>query len=290
LPPELPHLDGVRHTHLELPGYRAHVAELGDIHGDPIVLLHGWPQHWWCWRRVMPPLAERGYRVIAPDLRGHGWSDAPADGYGKEQFAADLVALLDELGLDRVKLIAHDWGAMAGFLACLRHPDRFDRYVACGIAPPFPSGDPKQLLGLWRMYYQLPLTAPVVARRLVSRADFIRFVIRRGVRAEGAIDDADLDLYAEAMAARPDVTLAIYRTFLLRELPAIARGRWAGRLTVPTRLVLGDHEPVTSPDRVLPGVRRYAADMRVHELPGVGHFTPEEAPGALVERALAFFA
>jgi pimeloyl-ACP methyl ester carboxylesterase len=238
----------------------------------------------------MPALAEKGYRVIAPDLRGHGWSGAPEDGYGKEQFADDLIALLDALGLDRVRLVGHDWGGMTGFLACIRHPERFDRFLALGIAPPFPSGDPKQVLGLWRLYYQLPLTAPVIAPRLVSRPDFIAFVMRRGIYRDGAMSRADVDLYARVMAERPHVTLGIYRTFLTREVAAIARGQWAGRLTVPTRLVLGDHEPVASPERVLPGIKRYADDMRVHEIPGVGHFSPEEAPEAVVERALAFFA
>lgn len=289
MPPELPHLAGVRHSYVDVPGYRAHVAEAGDPDADPVVLLHGWPQHWWCWRNVIPPLAER-YRVIAPDLRGHGWSDAPAGGYGKEQLAADLIAVMDALGVDRVKLIGHDWGGMAGFLACIRHPERFDRFLALGIAPPFPSGDPKQLLGLWRLYYQVPLTAPILAPLLVSRPDVIALVLRGGTRAPGALSRADIDSYARAMAERPHVTLGVYRTLLTRELLAITRGRWAGRLTVPTRLLLGEHEPVASADRVLPAAKRYADDMRVHELPGVGHFTPEEAPEAVVERALAFFA
>jgi pimeloyl-ACP methyl ester carboxylesterase len=290
LPPELPTLAGVRHSYVDLPGFRAHVAEAGDAAGDPVVLLHGWPQHWWCWRKIIPPLAEAGYRVIAPDLRGHGWSEAPKDGYGKEQFADDLIALLDALGLDRVKLVGHDWGGMTGFLACMRHPDRFEKYVALGIAPPFPSGDPKQILSLWRMYYQVPLTAPILAPLIVSRPQSIALALRAGTKVDGAMSRADIDAYAQAMAERPHVTLGIYRTFLTRELVPIARGKWADRLTVPTRMLLGEFEPVASPERVLPGVKRYADDMRVEEIPGVGHFSPEEAPEAVVERTLAFFA
>ena len=73
-----------------------HVAEAGS--GPPLLLVHGWPQHWFCWRRVVPLLADR-YRLIMPDLRGHGWSDAPR-GYDKEQLATDLLGLLDTLELD----------------------------------------------------------------------------------------------------------------------------------------------------------------------------------------------
>ena len=289
MPPELPHLEGVRHTYLGLPGFRAHVAEMGDIDGDPVVLLHGWPQHWWCWRKIMPPLAENGFRVIAPDLRGHGWSDAPANGYGKEQFMADLIALLDELGLERVKLVGHDWGGMTGFLATMRHPERFSHYVALGIAPPWPSGDPKEVLNLWRLYYQIPLTAPLIAPLIVSRPEAIKLAFRMGTRVEGAMSDADVDAYAQAMAERPHVTTSVYRTFITRELAAVARGKWAQRLTVPTRMLIGEFEPVADTEKVIAASRRYADDMRVSELPGVAHFTPEEAPEAVTELALAFF-
>jgi pimeloyl-ACP methyl ester carboxylesterase len=80
-------------------GTRLHVAEAGA--GAPLVLLHGWPQHWWAWRHVIGPLAQE-HRVLCPDLRGLGWSDAPPGSYTKEAWASDLLALLDALDLDRV--------------------------------------------------------------------------------------------------------------------------------------------------------------------------------------------
>jgi pimeloyl-ACP methyl ester carboxylesterase len=104
---DLPHVDGVEHRFLELPGLRVHVAEAGE--GEPLVMLHGWPQHWYEWRHLIPSLAKR-YRVICPDLRGLGWTDAPPSGYEKEELASDVLALLELLGLDRVKLVGHDWG------------------------------------------------------------------------------------------------------------------------------------------------------------------------------------
>lgn len=77
---ELPQVEGVKHSYVDANGLRVHVAEAGD--GEPLVLQHGWPQHWYAWRQVLPALAER-YRVICPDLRGHGWTDAPDLGYEK---------------------------------------------------------------------------------------------------------------------------------------------------------------------------------------------------------------
>src|SRR5690554_3979194 len=97
---DLPHVAGVRHRFVDLPGLRMHVAEAGS--GEPVLLLHGFPQHWWEWREVIPGLAER-YHVIAPDLRGSGWTDAPHAGYWRDQLRDDVLALLDELGLERVR-------------------------------------------------------------------------------------------------------------------------------------------------------------------------------------------
>src|SRR3954462_2715481 len=108
---DLPPCDGVSHAAVDVGGLRLHYAEAGG--GEPLVLLHGWPQHWWEWRHVIAPLAER-YRVICPDIRGLGWSEgrgigARMDDYSLRALTADLVGLLDALGLDRVRLVGHDW-------------------------------------------------------------------------------------------------------------------------------------------------------------------------------------
>jgi pimeloyl-ACP methyl ester carboxylesterase len=253
LPPELPTLAGVRHDYVQVNGFRMHVAEAGDPEAEPVVMVHGWPQHWWCWHKVIPRLAE-SYRVICPDLRGH------------------------------------DWGGMTGFLACIRHPQRFSHYLALGIAPPFPSGEAKDALQVLRLWYQIPLTAPFIAPRLLANPGFLSFVIKRGTFKKGAMTDRDIDAYARALAERPQVSLAVYRTFITRELLEFARGHWAGHLSVPTRLLAGEHDLVADADRINEVSEPYADDLQAIELPGVGHFTPEEAPDEVVERALSFFA
>ncbi len=97
--PPMPEVEGVEHRWATVNGFRMHYAEAGE--GEPAILQHGWPQHWWAWRHQIGPLAER-YRVIVPDLRGYGWSDAPRSGYEKARLAADVLALMDE-GRRRVK-------------------------------------------------------------------------------------------------------------------------------------------------------------------------------------------
>src|SRR3954465_8123849 len=132
--PPLPQLPGVEHRFESVNGVRLHYAEAGA--GDPVVLLHGWPQHWWMWRDLIGPLAER-FHVIAPDLRGHGWSDKPSSSYRKSEWLDDLTALFDRLGLERIRLVGHDWGAWVGMLASLREPERLERVVAMSIPHPW---------------------------------------------------------------------------------------------------------------------------------------------------------
>ena len=89
----IPELEGVEHRFVDAGGLRTHVAEAGE--GPPIVMLHGWPQNWWMWRKLIGPLADSGRRVICPDLRGYGWTAAPPGGYEPEVFARDVAALIE---------------------------------------------------------------------------------------------------------------------------------------------------------------------------------------------------
>ncbi len=281
----------VEHRYVDARGLRMHVALAGPEGGDPVVLVHGWPQHWWIWRGVIPPLVEAGYRCICPDLRGHGWTEAPPDGYEKEQFATDLLAALDELGVERFKLVGHDWGGFASFLIALREPQRVEKLLALSIIHPWlrrrggPVEFAKQLLGA---SYQFVIASPVVGRQVVQRTPFIKTAISRG-SANGLPDEvsrAYADRWKEP--ARAGATVAIYRAFLLRELNGILRGRYRGqRLTVPTVLIYGTRDPVIRADR-LTGWEEHADDMRVGEIEG-GHFLPDEQPAIVAEQALALF-
>src|SRR5215207_4942744 len=107
-----PHVAGVRHRFIRTSRLGIHLAEAGE--GDPVVLVHGWPQHWYAWRDVIPPLAER-YHVICPDLRGFGWTDAPRGGYSTSELVEDLLTLLDVLAFDSVYLVGHELGGRLGF-------------------------------------------------------------------------------------------------------------------------------------------------------------------------------
>jgi pimeloyl-ACP methyl ester carboxylesterase len=289
--PALPALDGVEHRFLDLPGLRMHVAEAGD--GDPLVLLHGFPQHWWEWRKLIPALAAR-HRVICPDLRGFGWSDAPPGDYAKEQLANDIVALLDALELERVGLVGHDWGGFIGFLLCLRQPERFERYLALNTGHPFTPVDRESVATLWRFWYQYAIAAPVLGPRLLAGGEqqFPRMLYRWSTVRQDAWSAEDTELFLAQLRepARTRASVALYRTFVLREITAIMRGRYKTmRLQTPTLFLHGSEDPVLRPT-FLRGYEAYADDMKLELVDGVGHFIADEAPELVGERALDFFA
>jgi pimeloyl-ACP methyl ester carboxylesterase len=264
---------------------RLHVAEAGS--GPPLVLLHGWPQHWWAWRRLIPRLAER-YRVLAPDLRGWGWSDAPPGDYAKATFAADVLALLDAEGLDRVRLVGHDWGGYAAFLLALEHPDRIERLVALDIATPWAGPPRARQLGFPLLAsYQAVLAAPVVGpRTMTSGRRFIRTIIRAGSGRGAKWSNEELDVYADVLRepARARASSACYRTFLTRELPAmLRRGDRSAELRVPALLAMGGESVLRRVLDPQPG-----PTLRVEIVAGAGHFLPEEAPDEVLRLAEPF--
>ena len=283
----MPELPGVEHRYTTVGGIRLHYAEAGNPEGAPVLLQHGWPQHWWMWRHLIGPLADAGHRVIAPDLRGHGWSDKPKGDYRKDVLMRDALGLLDELGIERTSWVGHDWGAYAGMLAALRHPERITRFVSCSIPHPWPRERSMVKLAS-SAWYQAVLAAPVLGKLAIGRLGMPRLVLQRA-RVEGSFTERELDTYTDVLE-QPDATEAsmrMYRHFLLHELlPAATSGFKEERLSVPTRWLVGEADPVAG--AADDGYRDHADDMTLEKLPGIGHFLPEEVPDLLRERVLGF--
>jgi pimeloyl-ACP methyl ester carboxylesterase len=284
----IPEVEGVRHRYVTARGLHFHVAEAGGG-DDPVLCLHGWPQHWYEWRHLMPALADR-HRVLALDLRGFGWSDAPRRGYEKENLATDVLAVLDELGLDRVKLVGHDWGGWVGFLLGLRAPQRIERFLALNIVPPWINL--RNTIGqAWRFWYQQMVLAPGIGYALHRRGDFVPRVLVGGSERKDTWDEETLQVFARNLAepARARAAVQMYRVFNWREAWPIARGLYAeSRLEVPTLLVFGVDDFVLRPS-MLGGYQRHTDDMRVELVEGCGHFIADERPALVAERARSFF-
>jgi pimeloyl-ACP methyl ester carboxylesterase len=282
---ELPPVTGITHRFVQAGDVKLHVAEAGE--GPPLLLLHGWPQHWWCWRFLIPRLAA-SYRVIAPDLRGMGFSEAPSGRYATATLAADIIALIDAEGLERVRVISHDWGAYISFLMALEHPERIERLVALDILPPWPAAARRRPSALLQMLaYQGPVATPVLGPLTMTLSPVpVRTVIRKGSGPGRRWSDDELDVYADVLRepARAKASSALYRTFLTRELPASTRSKQnPERIDVPTLLLMGGASllrALLAPMTV--------GNLEVREIEGAGHFLPEEAPEKLLALALPF--
>ena len=288
-PAEPPELEGVEHRYVDVRGARLHVAEVGS--GPPVLLVHGWPQHWWAWRSLMPLLAG-DFRVMALDLRGFGWSDATPRGYRKDELADDVVGVLDALAIDRVNLVGHDWGGIVGLLACLNHPDRVERFVAMNTGHVWPTlslrGLPKQLGGF---AYQGLLASPYVGRKMGASPRVLKTVHTSISTQTDAVLDG-LDSYTARFKdpARAKAASQVYRTFALYEFPAWVRGRYADvRLTTPTLWLHGVKDPVIRP-KLFKDIVDHADDVRIEYLEDCGHFPPEERPDVVAQALRAFFA
>src|SRR5919109_4745133 len=130
----------LRHRTIETNGIRMHLAEQGT--GPLVVLCHGFPESWYSWRHQLPALARAGYHAVAPDMRGYGHTDAPADvdRYTTLHLVGDMVGLLDALGEEQAVIVGHDWGANVAWNAALMRPDRFPAVIVLSI--PYTSRGP----------------------------------------------------------------------------------------------------------------------------------------------------
>jgi pimeloyl-ACP methyl ester carboxylesterase len=277
----IPTVPGVESTFVDLPEFRAHVAVAGAADGTPVLLLHGWPQNWYMWRHVLEALGPE-HRLIAPDLRGFGWSSVPDGGFDPETFAADQIALLDALGIERVRVAGHDWGGFATFLLGLAHPERIERALVFNAPHPWPRRSPALLTEIWRSWYAVVNATPLLGRLSVQMSAHI---LTHGNVGEPWAED-EVAVYAERFrdSERAGATAQLYRSYLRSVVSGIGgRGLVDGRLTVPTRLVFGMRDRWVS-SKLLPGWESHADDMVVEEVPDIGHFSVSEKPELAVER------
>ncbi|WP_208324091.1 alpha/beta fold hydrolase [Diaminobutyricimonas sp. TR449] len=285
----IPEVAGVTHSFVDLPGLRMHVAEAGE--GDPVLLLHGAPQNWWEWHEIMPELAKT-HRVIAPDLRGAGWTDVPPRGYTREQLLADLVNLLDALRLDRVQLIAHDWSAFVGFQLCLRHPERVRSFLCLSVPHIYAHVRPT-MIGADGLGLEAAMLSGFGGRSMkkkeqrIIRHMFHHFSADPSIWTEDRMEPFRIPnrdpRHARALTS-------LYRHFIGIEALRIMFGKYRSTfLTTPTRLLIGAQDRQI-PAEMLVGYEGHAADLRIERPDGAAHWLPDERPDAVIEAARKLFA
>jgi pimeloyl-ACP methyl ester carboxylesterase len=283
-------IPGVEHEYVVADDLTMHVATAGPADGEPLLLLHGWPQNWYAFRHLIPRFAERGYRVVTPDLRGWGSTAAPPAGYSLQQRTRDVIALIEALGLTpSIKVIGHDWGCFVGFLLCAERPDLVSSYVGAGLFHLWPKIGLKQAAAVRRLWYWPIVASPVLGPRAVSSPKFRRFIYSTWAAPGAKWSDDDFRNLTGHLSepARARATTLSYRTAIAEFGPFVAGRHRRTTLQTPILLLLGGKDGCVEPTLSQP--TKHAPNMKIEVLPDVGHFLLDEAPDAVLERALNHF-
>lgn len=261
-----------------------HYVTAGPEDAEPVVLLHGFPECWWAWRRHVGPLSE-SFRVIVPDMRGYNRSERPREvrEYRLEALAEDVAGLVEAEGYGAAHVVGHDWGGVVGFAMGLRRPERLDRLVVLNAPYPGAYRDQFTLRQALRSWYAGFFQLPAVPERVLSARDFapLERIFRDTPEVEDAYTAEDIRRYRRAWR-RDDAVRAMvdYYRALGRELaPGLVReGRRAdGRVRAETLVLWGEKDPALG--HHIPGViREELADATVESYPDAGHWLHAEFP------------
>jgi pimeloyl-ACP methyl ester carboxylesterase len=286
---EITALEGVPLTHHRADvgrGVRLHHVEAGE--GPLVVLLHGFPEFWYGFRRQIPALARAGFRVVVPDLRGYNRSDRPAgvEAYTGRELADDVAGLIRACGEERAAVVGHDWGAGVAWSFAMAHPGMLRRLAV--LNGPHPQmmvrglSDPGQLLRSWYMFFfQLPRLPELVLGRDGGRG--LTGTFRREARP-GSFTEADLELYCEAFT-QPGALTAMVNYYRALARP---RGRVrARRVEVPVLSLWGEEDRHLKRELARP-TPDLVADLEVVYLPGASHWVQHDAPSEVNERLAGF--
>ncbi len=269
-------------------GFRMHYVTAGA--GYPLVLLHGWPQSWYEWRKIIPALAGH-YTVIVPDLRGLGDSEKPMDGYDKRTLASDVRELVAQLGFDKVGVVGHDWGGAVAYYLAYDNRELVERLFILDMVP-----------GLIRAGEAFPLDFAIKINHVFfhgGNPDWATALISRDVDLYLRRFLTTLDYnYSPAVFSEQDIAEYVRVNSLPGSIRAGMQWYAAGlrqdainlanathKLTLPVlawggEAFLGDIRPYWQPvaERVEGGA-----------VPRCGHFVPEEQPDFVIDQALRFF-
>jgi pimeloyl-ACP methyl ester carboxylesterase len=265
----------------DVAGLSIHYVEAGD--GPPVVLLHGFPEFWFSWRKQIPFLAANGFRAIAPDLPGYNDSAKPDDilTYTMASQARIFAELITKVA-PRCTLIGHDWGGIVAWFTAMLHPEVISKLVILNAPHPAPlSREVKRQFGQkLRLSYQLFFQPPRVPEMLLP------FVLPQMMKRAGRFTPEEIDRYREAWR-KPGALhgmASFYR--------AVARSRRGLRsimrpIEIPTMLIWGERDPVFTRETT-ENFSEWVPNLRVERIARAGHFVQTDAPDRVNELLLEF--
>ena len=283
-------IDNVTFSHhtATVNGIQLHYVTGGK--GDPVVLLHGWPETWYAWHHVMPALA-KNYTVIAPDLRGLGDSSKPTTGYDGKTVAEDVHQLVTQLGFKSIFLVGHDIGTQVAYSYAAAHPAEVKKLAVMEL--PIPGFTPPRLEGKiwWFIFHQ----TPNVPEALVEGKEmkYLSWFFRGLTYNPSAITQADIDEYVSHYSA-PGGMRAGFEYYRAFPQDAIQNQNYSKtNLTMPVLAMgagyipaLGGKIPMQS---IVYGMKILAQNVTGITVPNSGHFIPEEQPKFVIDQLTKFF-
>jgi haloacetate dehalogenase len=257
--------------------------------GDPVLLLHGYPQTAQMWRKVAPQLLNQ-FSVVCPDLRGYGDSDKPRDGYDKRTMARDMKEAMSALGFERFALVGHDRGARVAHRLAVDYPGAVKNLTVLDIVPThtvFRDAGRELAAAYWHwFFFQVPDLPEVMLAN--SAEPFLRNMFRALCHRQDAIEETMFQEYLRAFRLPGTIRggLEDYRAAATVDIADDERDLQR-KLACPVLAIWGEFGKMHTLFDVLGTWREKAVDVRGHPVP-CGHFIPEEAPDALVRDLVPF--
>lgn len=270
----------VAHHYADLGAVRLHYVEMGE--GPLVVLLHGFPEFWYSWRFQIPGLAEAGFRVVAPDMRGYNLSDKPqgVNNYRAELLGRDVARLIRACGAERAKVVGHDWGGVVAWMAAMHYPEQVEKLAILNV--PHPD---RFLQGLWTLHqlrkswYIFFFQIPWLPEQVVRAGNFawLRSNFRNDPVRPGAFSPQDIERYVEALSRPGALTAAMnYYRALFRQTPAQVR-RQLRKVEIPVLVIWGERDRYLGTELAQPD-RTWVPDVRVERLVDASHWVQVDQP------------
>lgn len=246
---------------IETNGVKLHVVTDGPEDGTPVILLHGFPEFHYGWRKQVPALVEAGFRVITPDQRGYNLSDKPRgiSAYNVITLAQDVIGLCDHFEIQKARLVGHDWGAVVAWTVALNHPERLEKLTILNVPHPdvisrFILENTEQRKKSWYVFFfQIPFFVEWILRRDDYR-NMKRVLLGSGRKSTFRRDD--IETYKKAWSQPGALTgmLNWYRNIFWGSLRSIFQKKAARRVSVPALILWGKNDVALSHEMVQPSL------------------------------------
>lgn len=271
------------HVTVRANGIRLHCVEAGT--GPLVLLLHGFPESSYAWRRQLPALAARGFRAVAPDLRGYGRSDRPRGvaAYAVEALVDDVTGIVEALGERDAVLVGHDWGGIIAWYTAMLRPASVRRLII--LNAPHPAAYAREMRRLssqvWRSWYAAMHQLPRLPELAWRAGDFA--LLRRVLRTGPARTREEIAECVSALSSPGAMTAALnYYRAALRHRPEGIR-----RIQAPTLLIWGERDRFLVPE-LTEGLERWVPDLTIERLPRATHWLHHEEPERVSELIARF--